>query len=57
MKGRCWECDFYREDRCIYAESNFSHLTDIRCNLKIQTMLLRDIAITLQDFVYDDGKE
>jgi hypothetical protein len=54
MNGKCFECDFFKDDQCRRASHSFSTLVDPICLQKISVILLRDIANTLEDMAYED---
>jgi len=51
MNGNCYTCDFYdkENDYCRRAEKAFGSMVDPICLQKIQCILLRDIAISLEN--------
>lgn len=57
-RGNCYTCDWYdsKIGLCRHADA-LGHLSDIRCLIKLQTILLRDIALTLKEYVYEDGED
>ena len=52
--GQCQKCEMYIGDRCLRAEKMFSSMTDPVCLQKVSVMLLRDMAMSLQDMAYDE---
>ena len=55
--GECFKCEFFKDDHCMRAERLFSTMVDPICLAKLQVMLLRDISMTLNDYVYDNDGE
>ena len=55
--GECFKCEFFKDDHCIRAERLFSTMVDPICLAKLQVMLLRDISMTLNDYVYEEDED
>ena len=54
MNGKCWECDFFRDNECRKAGSMLSQMNDPLCLAKLRVILLQDIASMLEEHLYDD---
>lgn len=54
LGGRCWECDFFRENQCKKAGNFLSQIDDPICLQKINVILLTDLVDTVNDYVYGD---
>ena len=55
--GECFKCEFFKDDHCMRAERLFSTMVDPICLAKLQVMLLRDISMTLNDYVYEEDED
>lgn len=56
MSGLCYQCDFYdkENDYCRRAEKAFGSMVDPICLQKMTVILLRDLNMLMQDYLYED---
>lgn len=58
-EGNCYQCDFYdkEKDYCRRAERAFGSMRSPICLAKIQVILLRDMCVMLDNYLYEDDED
>ena len=59
VSGNCYVCEFYDKDNdyCRRAEKAFGSMNDPICLQKMTVILLRDLNIILQDYLYEENED
>ena len=52
-KARCYQCEFFHDNQCKRLENALGSCTDIKCLIKMQTLMLNNIGQMIFDYMSD----
>ena len=56
-RGQCYKCEFFHEGQCKRLENSLSSTTDLRCLIKMQTMMINNIGQLIYDYMYEEEED